>query len=122
MKLETAKTPWMMVLVQEDPCQSPRPAEAVRIAAGVGAWQQVVVLIYLQGPAVRLLDRDDEELVDGDVLALAWPVVSEFNHPVYVDSASPWLKTIGTPALNFQEISPANLQELISKCQAVLRF
>ena len=44
--------PRLLLIVTTDPRISPRPAEAVRIAAGVGAWQKIDVTLYLRDAAV----------------------------------------------------------------------
>jgi hypothetical protein len=42
-----------LLIITSDPRQSPRPAEALRVAAGLGAWGRLTVSILLVGEARR---------------------------------------------------------------------
>ena len=53
-----------LFVITSDPRTSHRPAEAIRIAAGVGAWNKVDVSLYLHGEARRLMDDTPGEWVD----------------------------------------------------------
>jgi len=53
-----------LFVIASDPRTSHRPAEAVRIAAGVGAWKKVDVSLYLHGEAARILDEAAGDFVD----------------------------------------------------------
>ena len=57
----------VLLIIATDPRSSHRPAEAIRIAAGVGAWGRVEVTLYLHGPAVLALSDDTDALVDGEI-------------------------------------------------------
>ena len=41
----------ILVVVDSDPRTNPRVAEAVRMAGGVGVWDQVSMHVVLRGPA-----------------------------------------------------------------------
>ena len=56
--------PRVLFLIDSDPRRSPRPAEAVSIAAGVGVWQEVAVTVCLRGPAARALDESVDDLME----------------------------------------------------------
>ena len=47
--------PKLLLLVTSDPRTSARPAEAVRIAAGIGAWKKADVTLYLLSFQVQRL-------------------------------------------------------------------
>jgi hypothetical protein len=57
-----------LVIISEDPRVSHRANEAMRIALGVVAGENMVDIV-LAGPAVHLLDGDTDDLVDGDDVA-----------------------------------------------------
>jgi sulfur relay (sulfurtransferase) DsrF/TusC family protein len=57
-----------LVVISEDPRVSHRANEAIRIALGIVAGDNEV-LVVLTGPAVHLLDEDTDDLVDGDDIA-----------------------------------------------------
>jgi hypothetical protein len=111
-----------LFLITEDPRASARPAEAVRIAAGVGVWKKVEVTVYLRGAAVLLLGENTEDLVDQENYARYLPVLAEAGRPVYVEKGAPCLAQLGQPALPFEEISDAQLAELAAARDCLLRF
>ena len=50
----------ILVVIDGDPRVNPRVAEAVRMAGGVGVWDQVQVHVVLRGPATRALGERPE--------------------------------------------------------------
>ena len=67
----------ILFIITADPRTSPRPAEAVRTAAGIAAWQQVEVSVYFRGPAALALGEDAEFLADGDQFLHCLPILRE---------------------------------------------
>lgn len=114
--------PKLLVLVTSDPRRSPRAAEAVRIAAGVGAWKKADVTLYLHGPAVRALSEFTDELIDEDNFTRYLPIVGEFGKPVYAQAGAPDLAELGEPPVSYAEISPAELAKLTAAATYVMRF
>jgi hypothetical protein len=66
-----------LFIVTSDPRTSHRPAEAIRIAAGVAAWKKVAVHLYLRGAAVKCLDEFADELVQGNNIERYLPTLAE---------------------------------------------
>src|SRR5437773_11197995 len=89
--------PSVLFVVNSDPRTSPRPAEAIRIAAGVGAWKQVEVSVCLCEAAVLALGEFVDELVDEDNFTRYWPILGESGRPIYVETGAPLLKDLGQP-------------------------
>jgi hypothetical protein len=114
--------PRVLIIVAGDPRSSGRPAEAVRIAAGVGTWQRVEIALYLRGEAARVLGESTDELVDETDYARYWPVLAESGQTVYVEKDAPALKELGAVAMPFTEISDGQLAELAAQQACVLRF
>lgn len=114
--------PKLLVLVTSDPQTSARPAEAVRIAAGVGAWKKAEVTLYLRGPAVRAVGEWVDELVDEDNFSRYLPIVRDFGRPVYVQRGAVELANLGEAPVPFEEIDDARLAELAAQANYVLRF
>lgn len=112
----------ILFVVGSDPRASARPAEAVRIAAGVGAWKTVDVILYLHGPAVLALSDSPEEWFDADHFLDYFPVVREFGRPVYVQKGNPFLNALGQPTCPAQELSEDELAGLTAKCDYLARF
>ena len=114
--------PRLLLLVSSDPRTSARPAEAIRIAAGVGTWKKADVTLYLQGPAVLALGEWVDELVDEDNFTRYLPIVSEFGRPIYVQRGAKELADLGETVHTFEEIGATRLAELAAHSNYVLRF
>ena len=114
--------PKVLILVSSDPRTSPRPAEAVRIAAGVGAWQKVEAILCLCGAAVLALGENAEELVDGESYVRYLPVVAESGQRLYAYSEAAELNELGEAPLRFAIIDDSQLADLVANSSNVLRF
>src|SRR5436309_2458396 len=114
--------PSVLFLVSDDPRTSPRPAEAVRIAAGVGTWKNVEITVCLCGLAVRALAENADDLVDGEHFTRYWPMVCESGRPLYVETGAPLLEELGRPLARFERISAAQLAGLAARSDYVVRF
>lgn len=69
--------PRVLILVTSDPKTSARPAEAVRIAAGLSASRETDTALYLGNAALLALSETCDELVDGDCFERYLPMVAE---------------------------------------------
>lgn len=114
--------PKLLVIVASDPRTSARPAEAVRIAAGVGAWKKADVTLYLRGPAVLAVGEWVDELRDDDNFTRYLPIVRDFGRPVYVERGAEALADAGELSVPIEEIDDARLAELAAQSNYVLRF
>ena len=114
--------PSVLFLITSDPRISPRPAEAIRIAAGVGAWKKADITVYLRDAAVLALGEYTDELMDEDNFNRYLPIVREFGRPVYVRRGTPELAELGEATLRFEEIDDAQLAALAARSNCVLRF
>jgi len=114
--------PSILFIITSDPRQSPRPAEAIRIAAGVGTWKKADVSVYLRDAAVLALSEFADEFVDEDNYNRYFPIIGEFGRPIYVQRDAALLAEIGEPSLRFQEISDAELASLAARHKYTARF
>ena len=114
--------PSALFLITGDPRTSARPAEAIRIAAGVGTWKKADITVYLRGPAVLALSEYVDEFIDEDNYARYFPIVGEFGRPIYVQRGAKLLGEIGESLLIFEEIDDAQLAQLAASSNYVLRF
>jgi hypothetical protein len=114
--------PRVLFIITGDPRTSPRPAEAVRIAAGLGAARRVDVAVYLRGAAIRTLAESAEGLMDEDNFARYWPLLAETSRLIYVQQHATALREIGQGSVSFAEISDDQLAELAAGQSCVLRF
>ena len=78
----------VLVVISEDPRASHRANEAMRIALGVVAGENDVMVV-LTGPAVHLLDEDTDELVDGDDIAKFRAALRKLNVPFHIVGTLP---------------------------------
>jgi sulfur relay (sulfurtransferase) DsrF/TusC family protein len=114
--------PSALFIITGDPRTSAKPAEAIRIAAGVGTWKKADICVYLRGPAVLALSEYTDEFVDEDNFSRYFPIVGEFGRPVYVQRGAELLGELGESPLGFEEIDDAQLAQLAADCNYVLRF
>jgi hypothetical protein len=114
--------PRVLFIVTGDPRTSPRPAEAVRIAAGVVAWKRADIAVYLRGDAVLALGESDDGLVDADHYAQYWPMLAESSQPIYVQKNATALRELGPATVPFAEISDGQLAKLAAGQTYVIRF
>jgi sulfur relay (sulfurtransferase) DsrF/TusC family protein len=114
--------PTVLFVITQDPRKSARPAEAIRIAAGVGTWKKTDIRVYLRDAAVLVLSEFTDELVDEDNFIRYLPILGEFAKPVLVQHGSPRLADLGEPALPFEEIDDDQLAVLCGECTCLARF
>src|SRR5688572_20338740 len=108
----------VLFIISSDPRTSHRPAEALRIAAGSGAWGRAVVHVCLSGPATRMLDENLSELRDEDQIASSLSLLRGSGSPVYVHTTVETdLQAEGTERLDLK-----GLAELAMRHDVVARF
>lgn len=112
----------VLFIVTGDPRVSPRPAEAIRIAAGVGTSEKIEAVLYLRGPAVLALGEHAEELVDGDNFIQYLPLAAAPGRRVCAQRGSPLLAELGEAQTAFETMSDDELAQLAADSEYVLRF
>ncbi len=104
--------PKVLFVVSSDPRTSHRPAEAIRIAAGVGAWETTQVHVYLHGPSVLLL-AEEEDSVKKHLGMLS---------KIYVEAQNPLLSDVTNAPYRHEEILGQQLAQLAAESNYVLHF
>ncbi|MCP5517133.1 MAG: hypothetical protein H7A45_07750 [Verrucomicrobiales bacterium] len=112
----------VLVLVTTDPQESARPAEAIRIAAGVGVWGRAQITLYLRGPAVKVLAEFPDDLLDEDSYARHLPLIREWRRPVLVERGAEGLAQLAAAPLDYREIDDDELALVAATHEIVLRF
>jgi sulfur relay (sulfurtransferase) DsrF/TusC family protein len=112
----------ILFVIDADPRVSGRPAEAVRIAAGIGAWDKVNVSLYLRDSAILMLAEDTSDLVDSDNYERYLPLLGEPRSPIYTQSGSSFITRATTDRALFQEISDRALADLAAEHSQIIRF
>ena len=114
--------PSVLFIITTDPRVSARPAEAMRIAAGVGTWKKVDLAVYLRGPAVLALIEQTDELVDEENLVRYLPMAAGLGRPIYVERGAPLLSQPGRAPVRFEEMADDQLARLAAQSNYVVRF
>lgn len=114
--------PRVLIVITSDPRTSARPAEAVRIAAGVGAWNHAQITLYLDGPAILVLGEDSEELIDGDNFIRYLQLVAESSPAICVQKDSPFLAQAGESRWKLEALDESSLAALAAQNNYLLRF
>jgi hypothetical protein len=114
--------PRLLIVVDSDPRTSGRPAEAIRVAAGVGTWKKVEVSLYLRGPAILSLSEYSDEWIDEDNFSRYLPILREWGRPVYVQAGAPELAELGDALVPFEELGDDGWARLAAQSTQVLRF
>lgn len=111
-----------LFIVNSDPRTSPRPAEAIRIAAGIGAWKRVEVTLVLSQAAALALREFPDDLQDEDNFTRYLPILREWGRPVYVETGAPFLEDLGETPVPYERITISQLAAMAAASNCVLRF
>jgi hypothetical protein len=112
----------LLVIVTSDPRLSPRPAEAVRIAAGVAVWREVQVTIWLHGSSVLGLDDLRDDLWDASLFGAHFVLLRDSGGRVLVSEGNPFLKGVEQPWVPYEVTRLEELAGLAAEHGSVLRF
>ena len=112
----------LLLIISGDPRHSTRPAEAVRIAAGILPWGQVRLQVCLRDAAVLALDPRAEDWDCGEAFVRHLPGIAQHAKSVWVQSDSPFLAGLTDPIVPFERISTAQLARRAAECDCVMRF
>jgi hypothetical protein len=115
--------PKTLVIIETDPRSSPRPAEAIRIAAGIGAWKKTDVTLLLRGPVAGYsLQEYADELVDEDNFMRYLPLVAEHDQPIYLEETFTDRAALEGSPWHYEVISAARAAELINTHDYLIRL
>jgi hypothetical protein len=115
--------PKTLVIIETDPRTSARPAEGVRIAAGIGVWQKTDVTLLLRGPVAGYsLQEYADELVDEDNFTRYLPLVAESPRPIFVEDTFTDVKALATSPWKFEIIPASKTIELVCSHDYLIRL
>jgi hypothetical protein len=114
--------PRTLVILETDPRTSARPAEGIRIAAGIGAWKKTDVTLLLRGAAPYSLQEYADELVDEDNFVRYLPLVVESGRPIYVEDSFTDLAALAGSAFRYEVIARDRVDDLISTHDYLIRL
>ncbi|MBI5407284.1 MAG: hypothetical protein HZA18_06280 [Nitrospirae bacterium] len=113
--------PKIVFLIRSNPCESHRPAEAIRIAAGLGVGKNLIKIL-LSGEAPRVLSSEEEELIDIEIIEKFLPFIEEMGIPFYVERDSPGQAALKSSPYGFRTIGTEESSELLAGGHYVLVF
>lgn len=111
-----------LVLIETDPRLSPRPAEGIRIAAGIGAWKKTEVTLLLRGPAGYSLQEYADELVDEDNFTRYLPIVVESSRPIYLEESFTDHAALENSPWKYHKITELEAMELVHAHDYLIRL
>ena len=112
----------VLIIVTGDPRISARPAEAVRIAAGLSTNGRLNVTLCLRGASMLALGGDSEDFVDGDYFTRYLPVVAEGGRIVTAPPGSGEPLIFEPPVVPARSLSQEELERLVASNDRILRF
>jgi len=112
----------VLVAVSADPETSHRANEAIRIALGIVAGDNAVVVALL-GAGAKVLDAQVEDYVDGDDIVKHVGTLKKLGQPFHVERAAVPARSDWNPArLEVIPLDPAGLARLMAESRRVLVF
>jgi hypothetical protein len=115
--------PKTLVIIETDPRSSARPAEGIRIAAGIGAWKKTDVTLLLRGPVAgySLLEYADD-LIDEDNFTRYLPLVAEQPRPIYLEETFADLAALEGSPWRYEIIPVSRSAELVREHDYLIRL
>jgi hypothetical protein len=112
----------LLFIITGDPRLSARPAEAIRIAAGLCVWEKIDVVVSFSGAAVLAISSCTEDFVDEENYTRYLPLIDQAGQPVYVEKDSALLSSINGASVKFSEIASCELAALAAESDFAARF
>jgi hypothetical protein len=114
--------PRTLVLIETDPRTSARPAEGIRIAAGIGAWKKTDVTLLLRGTAGYSLQEYADELVDEDNFTHYLPLLAERERPIYIEDSFTDTAALDGSPWRYEMISRDRAAQLLRESDYLIRL
>ena len=111
-----------LFIVSTDPRQSHRPAEAVRIAAGILPWKKIRVRLYFHVPLVHALLHQPDIMLGLDSMQRFYPILDQEPMTVFGPDHLNSRFELGGNHYHLNPVSPTGLHELQTECTWLLHF
>ncbi len=111
----------IVFLIRSDPFESRKPAEAIRMAAGLGTGNNAIKVI-LSGESIRILSHDEEDLEDMDIIEKFLPIIKDWEIPLYVDKVSLAGKNLQKSDYVFRIVDNEEMSEILAGGHSVFVF
>lgn len=110
----------MLIVIASDPRTSHRPAEAIRVAAGLAALEELPIEVCFCQAAALILHHPPTSFQDGDIIARHLPLIERYCPKIYAESGDPFFE--GKAKLPYQRIGMNELTALANQHSQLLRF
>ena len=110
----------MLIVIASDPRTSHRPAEAIRVTAGLAALGELSIDVCFCQAAALILHLSPTSFRDADLLAQHLPMIEQYCPNIYAESGDPYLE--GEARLPYQRIGMNELTALANRHSQVVRF
>jgi hypothetical protein len=114
--------PATLISVATDPRISHRPAEAIRIAAGIGSWNKTDVTLLLRGPGRLILSEFTDDFMDEDNFSRYLPIVMESGRPVYVAESTDLTEILDGSPWKYEALTDEKIIQLYGQHHNFLHF
>lgn len=111
----------IVFLIRSNPCESHRPAEAIRMAAGLGTGNNSIKII-LSGASVRVLSPEEEDLEDMDIIEKFLPIIKDWEIPLYINRDSLAGIDLMKSPYAFRTIDNEGVAEILASGHSVFVF
>ncbi|MBI5380055.1 MAG: hypothetical protein HZA23_07905 [Nitrospirae bacterium] len=109
----------LCLIIRSDPRKSHRPAEAVRIALGLGGSDHPI-RILLADEAVRILTEEAESCVEAEALERYLGTLSEWKTPFYIERGHALAGEVDRERFNVREVNGKEQADLLASGERVL--
>lgn len=109
-----------MIIISGDPRRSHRPAEAVRVAAGLAEIGMIPIRVCFRSAAGLILSQAPNEFIDGDVIEKYLPKLDKCAKGIYADAPDFFLS--GRARIPYERIGVSELERLIRSEKRIIEF
>ncbi|MFQ5508449.1 MAG: hypothetical protein ACE5FN_03835 [Leptospirillia bacterium] len=113
--------PTLLTVIYADPAESGMPAEALRMAMGLGTGPRTLQMV-LMGPAAKMLMDDVDDLVDGEMIENNLDVFEEWGTVFHVERAAISAHDISDPVVEVVPVETADVARMMAAAHQVLVF
>ncbi len=114
--------PITLIMIESDPLSSHKPAEGIRLAAGLHVWKRTEIQLLLCGPAAFCLQEFHDDCIDEDNFTHYLPMVRESKSPVFVDGRFADREMLAPELWPFSYVDSAQIADLLAKAKNIIRL
>ena len=112
----------ILMVVDADPRNDGRVAEAVRMAGGVGVWGQVELHVVLRGAAARAVGEGAADFPNGKMFKQFIGMIREKDGKVWVMPDAAAMEVVRTDEVLNHSLKESDFNALTVEYDSVMRF